>query len=249
MLKDFGVIIEEDEGFSQNDIFNHAPFGRRLANLLTNTSHPLTVAIDGQWGEGKTTFLKMWASQLRKDGFPVIEFDAFANDYYEDPFIPLAGEIVTLAKSKRTVPDNFADKAAKVGTALVKGGLKVGVKAITLGALDGKMMEDITSEIADGLADYTEKQVEDLINDHSHQKGQFEAFKEALGLLPSQLSKAPKHDDGQPINPKPLIFIIDELDRCRPDYALKLLERIKHFLCTKYSLCIWRSHAPTRKFS
>src|SRR5690606_36180541 len=28
---------------------------------------------------------------------------------------------------------------------------------------------------------------------------------------------------------KPLIFIIDELDRCRPDYAVEVLEQMKHF--------------------
>ena len=28
---------------------------------------------------------------------------------------------------------------------------------------------------------------------------------------------------------KPVVFIIDELDRCRPDYAIKTLETIKHF--------------------
>ena len=32
---------------------------------------------------------------------------------------------------------------------------------------------------------------------------------------------------------KPLIFIIDELDRCRPDYAVEVLERIKHFFSIK----------------
>ena len=28
---------------------------------------------------------------------------------------------------------------------------------------------------------------------------------------------------------KPIIFIIDELDRCRPSYAVELLEQVKHF--------------------
>jgi hypothetical protein len=27
---------------------------------------------------------------------------------------------------------------------------------------------------------------------------------------------------------KPIIFLVDELDRCRPDYAVSLLEQIKH---------------------
>lgn len=30
-------------------------------------------------------------------------------------------------------------------------------------------------------------------------------------------------------NDKPIVFIIDELDRCRPSYAVELLEQIKHF--------------------
>ncbi|MGJ8628553.1 MAG: KAP family P-loop NTPase fold protein [Sulfitobacter sp.] len=37
---------------------------------------------------------------------------------------------------------------------------------------------------------------------------------------------APVDDDGAP---KKLVIIVDELDRCRPDYALSLLEIIKHF--------------------
>ena len=33
------------------------------------------------------------------------------------------------------------------------------------------------------------------------------------------------------INTKPLVFFVDELDRCNPHYAVKVLERIKHLFC------------------
>lgn len=52
-----------------------------------------------------------------------------------------------------------------------------------------------------------------------------EAFRAALSELPGLLASA---SEGE--NQKPLIFIIDELDRCKPLFALELLERIKHFM-------------------
>ncbi|MFI8039422.1 P-loop NTPase fold protein, partial [Acinetobacter baumannii] len=41
-------------------------------------------------------------------------------------------------------------------------------------------------------------------------------FKEALAKITSKLDK-------------PLVFIVDELDRCKPEFAIRLIERIKHF--------------------
>ncbi|BBF81453.1 KAP family P-loop NTPase fold protein [Asticcacaulis excentricus] len=228
-LYDFSLDIGANEGFTpEKDIFRHEAFGERLTNLLANTNFPITLAIDAQWGEGKTTFLKMWAGHLRNEGFPVIEFDAFANDYYDDPFIPLAGEIVALAKDQG-IKTAISEKAKKVAFALAKGFVKVGTKLVTLNAVDGSLIDSVKDDVADGLADYAAKEVGELIDKYEETKNEFQAFREALSQLPDKLYDGPKNEDGHPINPKPLIFIIDELDRCRPDYALKLLERIKHF--------------------
>jgi hypothetical protein len=49
----------------------------------------------------------------------------------------------------------------------------------------------------------------------------FRKFREALSSLSLQAESRE--------SPKPVIFIIDELDRCRPDYALSFIESVKHF--------------------
>lgn len=241
-LYDFSLDIGPNEGFTpEKDIFGHKAFGERLTNLLANTNFPITLAIDAQWGEGKTTFLKMWAGHLRNEGFPVIEFDSFVNDYYDDPFIPLAGELVALAH-KNGIKAGIANKAKKVGIALAKGAAKIGVKALTLNALDNQTLEGIKEDVADGLADYTAKEVGELIDRYNTTKNEFESFRDALRNLPAKLHAGPKHDDGQPINSKPLVFIIDELDRCRPDYALRLLERVKHFYSVENVHFVFGAH-------
>lgn len=37
---------------------------------------------------------------------------------------------------------------------------------------------------------------------------------------------------------KSLIFFIDELDRCRPNYAVSIIEQIKHFFCPQHCVYI-----------
>jgi predicted KAP-like P-loop ATPase len=79
--------IGDEEGFTkEKDIFGRSGIGRGLTNIISRVTDPLVIAVDNEWGTGKTTFLKMWAGELRKLGVPVIYFDAFQHDYVEDAF-------------------------------------------------------------------------------------------------------------------------------------------------------------------
>ncbi len=92
------VEIGELEGFSPDkDLFKRAAIGKSLQGFILRVEEPVVIAVDGQWGSGKTTFLKMFAGELRKDGFPVVYFDAFQNDYLDDAFTAIASEIVAMA--------------------------------------------------------------------------------------------------------------------------------------------------------
>jgi hypothetical protein len=83
-----------NEGFTGKDILKRADTGKRLSSLVESIEDPLVIALDGEWGSGKSFFLKCWvgAHKLENNGqATTIYFDAFAHDYLEDPLIALTG--------------------------------------------------------------------------------------------------------------------------------------------------------------
>src|SRR5680860_400297 len=226
--------IGDEEGFTpEKDIFGRVVLGEGLTNLVSSVSDPTVIAVDGQWGSGKTTFLKMWAGELRKAGFPVVYFDAFENDHVEDAFLAIASEIIALAerekKAKTTVGKRLIKNAVGASKVLLRSSLKLGVKAATVGALGAADLEEVAADFAAEASNLMDKHLGELLTKHKQQKDAIQGFRDALAELPALLSDTPAQEKKESTKPKPLVFIIDELDRCRPTFALEVLERIKHF--------------------
>lgn len=227
--------IGDHEGFTpEKDIFRRAEFGRGIANLLASSSDPLVVALDAPWGSGKTTFIKMLAGHLRNEGFPVIYFDAFENDYVDDGFLTIAGEVISLSdelgQSATSSHMKFVKTAARVGSHLLRMGAKIGVKAATLGVIDATNFEELKSvagDIAKEASTKADQYVAELLRLQSQERKTLCEVKKALTELASQLGSRNDSESEKP-EPKPLVFIVDELDRCKPTFALDLLEKIKH---------------------
>jgi ABC-type antimicrobial peptide transport system ATPase subunit len=91
------LVISEDEGFdAKKDIFHRKTFGENLANVYSNTDEELVIALNGGWGEGKSTFVHMWRGHVKnreQDKLHTIYFDAFKNDFQKDAFLAIASEI------------------------------------------------------------------------------------------------------------------------------------------------------------
>ncbi|WP_343561586.1 KAP family P-loop NTPase fold protein [Kiloniella sp. b19] len=224
------VKVEEKEGFTpEKDIFGRKNFGENLTDFLANIEDPMVLVLDDQWGSGKTTFIKMWAGHLRNKGFPVVYFDAFANDYIDDAFSAIAGEVIGLAEENNDDVQEAKEKLLDYSVSALKviagGGLKLGVKAATLGVLGSEELEafsNISADIEAQVSGAADKVIRNTLEKQVEQKHVFEEFRESLkGLIWSLQSNQE--------NKKPLVFIIDELDRCRPDFALQIIEKIKHF--------------------
>ena len=214
--------IDPLDGFSKSDIFKAAETGERLANIVSDLDGHSVIVLDGPWGTGKSVFVQQWAGLLRTRGHPVVYFDAFAHDHLDDAFFPLFAQLLRATASAGPALDRF--RRALIGKAmpLVRSIptllTDLAVRVGTGGILTGKDVRETLEQSRDG--DAARAMMEERLN-------LVETHRESVGAFRTELERAVSEmdeDDGKP----PLIFIIDELDRCRPTYALSVLERMKH---------------------
>ena len=159
----------------------------------------------------------------------VVYLDAFANDYLDDPFLVVTSEITNiLSKDKKTKGKvkKLIDLSASVGSALLpslpKVALTLGLHLIGAGFFNGVLQQgyenakDEIDKLSDEASDRIKESIQEKIAGHEAEKKTLSEFKKHLAETVVKLDK-------------PLVFIIDELDCCHPDFAIRLIERIKHF--------------------
>ncbi|MBZ2207121.1 KAP family P-loop NTPase fold protein [Massilia soli] len=206
-----------DENPFLNDVLNRKEVVDFLAKLVGRTTGPFVLAIDSEWGTGKTTLIAMLQAVLRKENFQCVHFNAWKADYVADPLVPMVSAINQIQLPAGEAAKTFSDRlqTIKKGTGvLAKRGLIAGIKVATLGVLD------VESDVEAIAAELTGATANDLVERFEQENEILTKFRSDLESAVEQLAAAGKQ--------KNLIFFIDELDRCRPDFAITLLERVKH---------------------
>ena len=74
------------------------------------------MAVDAEWGNGKTTFLNMWAQHLREKQFPIVKFNAWETDFSGDPFVALSKELTEGLKeyTNESTAQEFENRAQQI---------------------------------------------------------------------------------------------------------------------------------------
>lgn len=220
------------DGFTQqNDLFQQVDLARRLTGLIRALTQGSVSVLDGRWGTGKTTFVKMWTAELERAGIPAIYFDAFSFDFIQDPFQAVSAAFIKAASDRRQIHDprykQYLDKTAAVAKRIAVVATKAGVKLATLGALTSADVEalsaDIEKELSSSAGDLSSEGVKILLEQQATAEQTFAELRRSLSTLPDLFSTSEERAN------VPLVVVIDELDRCRPDFALGVVETLKHF--------------------
>lgn len=251
-------IVEKTLSYWDRDLFARRALAENLikyansvsaSGTVLDTERSLVLTVDADYGVGKTFFLK-GLEALAKDQHPVAYIDAWADDIFDDPTTALAAvlkkAIQPLIQTDPNVKEKWAKYAQAAGKVVLLGSKGLAVRSaqflLTREAVEGisaalemtdeSELSDLSDAVKDAVEDFKDE-IDDGLRSLNANKvissriSEFEAGVAALKDMRKALQALVRAVDGKQKR-APVYIIIDELDRCRPSYAIKLLEEIKH---------------------
>ena len=223
----------------QSDIFNRESIAKTMCKYIVETPSDIIspIILDGQWGSGKTTHAIRMRECIRreyKDSVKCIYWNASASDFSSDPLAMFAAALY------KNIPVDKKGEFEKNAFSLCCGGALAFTGSIINQLIQSKVGVDFTKAVADaksGAAYISSPELEEKFASFLETAGDNEKSIAAARVLVQLLKE----------DTQSLVIIIDELDRCRPDFALKMIEIIKHLfdevdckfllVMNKFSIC------------
>lgn len=213
-----------------DDLFGLKDFANRLEDFLV-TEHNyvdggLVVALTSKYGSGKTTFLDMWKNAIKSDEekkskFFVVQLNAWESDYFGDPLFSIISALVEFFSSTNKDTHRLVEAAKDLGWFAT--------------AITNQVVAKVSGIEVLAAGNIAEEQKEKRIRADSIIPDSFSLYqqrKSAMAELKIEINRFVSSSDQK------ILFLVDELDRCRPDYAISYLETIKHIFDTKCAIFI-----------
>lgn len=206
------------------DVLNRDTILRIILDIIESFSdnkESITFAIDGEWGCGKSFLLQMIENELKQiqdestssEKYLVIHYNCWKYDYYDEPLIA----IVSLMLEEI---DNSVNLFSTEQKAKIKGVLKaIGLNFISA---FNKIIEDRTGidieKIREVIQSGNEAAAQEIEENRNYDDNF--SFNKTLSKLQNIITELSKE--------RTIILIVDELDRCLPNYSIRVLERLHH---------------------
>ena len=204
--------LEPTLTFETRDEFRREPIASQLISLLISDIDISPLVIDGDWGTGKTEFCQKLTHKLKsQDSHKVLYIDAFKADHADNPLMTILSGVLSLIEDSEK-QSNLREKAIPV----LRFGTMVFGKAIlghVLKTNADSLGDEFASELDSATDEAIDATVRNLLKDHEEAEANIKALQNTLASI---------------ANDTPIVIFIDELDRCRPDFSVQVLELIKH---------------------
>ena len=214
--------IAPSEGDIYNgDLLNRRPDCEYLRDGILTAKTPCVLAVNASWGAGKTTFLQMLQEECKVAEMRSVYFDTWKNDFHDDALAPMIGQIEIQVGKECKLPEKFINAGRKVCEKF-----PLLPAAATAFGLAGHIAVDTTTggaATAGAMAMKGADKVLKKIGEKSDMVTEYVNRQKAMDQFRKELEKFADTEKG-----KPLVFFVDELDRCRPIFAVEVLEKIKH---------------------
>ena len=198
--------------FELRDEYQRKPIAEKIIRLLESDTKVSPLVIDGSWGAGKTEFCRKLIHLIEDKGLNLkpIYVDAFKADHADEPLMTLMAAVL------KALPEETRDPLMKKALPVIKFGIKTGLKAgvsLLLRQDATDLADDFEADLKNAGDEVINHAVESLLTDHI-------AAEEGVTTLQAALCELAAE--------APIVVFIDELDRCRPDFSVNMLENIKH---------------------
>lgn len=205
-----------------SDKFERYKYLSPLTNLISSKKDDCFVLqISGQYGSGKTFFVNLLSKYLSIQGYSTLYYNAWEHDYAQDAFVSFC---TTFIHHFKTSPNTEGFKEATKNLIInnIPSMLMYCLKELSIkytGIDFTKITETAVTfaEDVDKNSHLTQKMCNELLDIEFKRKNVICEFRNELSKLIADNTKE-----------KPLVIFIDDLDRCKAEFTIRLLDYIKH---------------------
>ncbi len=189
----------------------------RIFSLVKNLKKGknFCLALDGEWGSGKTFVMEMVKQKFDSPkGYVVIRYDAWANNFYNDPLIAILSCVLDGIDEKLYLVGEYKTKISKT--------IELAEERIAKCSKVVEILREIKNGVKEAIATFHNPIDTNNLQD-------FKSYQKLLNDTKSILNKIVNIEEYRSKQTK-LIILVDEIDRCLPDEQLRILERLHHLL-------------------
>src|SRR5581483_10958313 len=180
-----------------NDVFQRQEQIELLTTFVKTTNLPFVLSIEAPWGFGKTTFIKLWRAHLESLKHVCLYFNAWENDFVDDPLVAFLGEMRRFIEGEfkglsenEPIKKNW-ENVQRLGGVVLRKALPMAVQVATHGLLNQEAVKNVSetiSEDSEKIGEFASKLAEERLKKYAAEKDGIVAFRNSLEKLAFEIS-------------------------------------------------------------